>query len=69
VQEAGAGADDAPARSPLFAHASESDPMKPAMRAARASAYLRRERWIWRGYRNSPEMRLTEPATMTTPNT
>ena len=22
-----------------------------------------------RGYRNSPEMRLTEPATMTTPNT
>ena len=25
--------------------------------------------WVWRGYRNSPEMRLTEPATMTTPNT
>ena len=35
-------------RSPLIAHASESDRMNPAMRAARASAYLRRERWVLR---------------------
>src|ERR1700722_12670938 len=69
VQEAGAVAEDAPARSLLTAHTPQSDRMKPAMRVARASAYLRRKRWVWRGYRNSPEMRLTEPATMTTPNT
>jgi len=25
--------------------------------------------WGWQSQRNSPEMRLTEPATMTTPNT
>jgi hypothetical protein len=56
-------------RSPLIAHAAESDRIKPAMRQQERPRICGGSVGSGRGYRNSPEMRLTEPATMTTPNT
>jgi hypothetical protein len=69
VQETDTGADDASARSPRTAHTSQSDRMKPAMQAAERPRICGGSGGSGGGYRNSPEMRLTEPATMTTPNT
>ena len=69
VQETDTGADDASSRSPRTTHTSQSDRMKPAMQAAERPRICGGSGGSGGGYRNSPEMRLTEPATMTTPNT
>ena len=70
VQEAGTGAGYAPGRSPLTAHTSQSGRVKPAMPGSKSVRVSAARAVDLAGvYRNSPEMRLTEPATMTTPNT